>query len=170
MKPTSNCNLLGFPSPGLCQTKCRNKKIYTKQEVCINRGFAQRSTHLYVQDFAPLLGFFFVQGGKEKSNKMRYWIHFIKRILNFTWVCVCANILVTQLQFFIMIWTRKVLGHFGVFSNTRLGERKPTWRSQVWCLAKLAWYDVTWKSSMFDRHTTDWQHMMHAVFPNGQPK
>ena len=27
------------------------------------------------------------------------------------------------------------------------GERKPTWWSLGWCLAKLAWYDVAWKPS-----------------------
>ena len=27
-------------------------------------------------------------------------------------------------------------------------KRKPTWRSRVWWLAKLAWYDVTWKPSI----------------------
>ena len=27
-------------------------------------------------------------------------------------------------------------------------KRKPTWRSRVWRLAKLAWYDVTWKPSL----------------------
>ena len=27
-------------------------------------------------------------------------------------------------------------------------KRKPTWRLRVWWLAKLAWYDVTWKSSI----------------------
>ena len=25
-------------------------------------------------------------------------------------------------------------------------NRKPTWRSRVWWLAKLAWYNVTWKT------------------------
>ena len=31
-------------------------------------------------------------------------------------------------------------------------KRKPTWRSRVRWLAKLAWYDVTWKSSILVQH------------------
>ena len=38
--------------------------------------------------------------------------------------------------------------HFVVFVSTRPCRRKPTWRSQLWWLAKLVWCNVTWNLSI----------------------
>ena len=39
-----------------------------------------------------------------------------------------------------------ILSHFSIQA---CGDRKPTWRSRVRWLAKFAWYDVTWKPSIW---------------------
>ena len=70
------------------------------------------------------------------------------KIWNFNWVCV---LILLSLGRNLVLWyelNKKVTRHFVVFCYTRPCERKPTWRSRVGWLAKLAWYDVTWKPSI----------------------
>ena len=51
------------------------KIFYPEGSLFRNRGFARRATHLYAHDFAPLLGFLYVQ--KQKQNALLFWNHFI---------------------------------------------------------------------------------------------
>ena len=47
--------------------------------ICAYRGFAQRSTHLYMHDFAPPRGFLFEWRSIEKNKKPTVLISFIAR-------------------------------------------------------------------------------------------
>ena len=100
------------------------------------RGFAR--THLYVYDFALLLGFLFIERGMENNNKTHIFFYLLhNRISNFTRVCV---LIVTQ--FGIMIWTKwKFWDILLCFPVSDCGKRKPTWRSPVWWLAN--WLNMT---------------------------
>ena len=76
---------------------------------------------LHAHDFASFLGFLYVQCGMEKHNKHAIILDSLQnRILNFTRVCVLM-FSSPSCNLVFMIWTKwKVLGHFVVFSNTRL--------------------------------------------------
>ena len=41
-----------------------------------------------------------------------------------------------------MIWNKKFQDIFLYSTILACGDRKPTWRSQVWRLAKLSWHDL----------------------------
>ena len=66
------------------------------------------------------------------------------RILNFLGVCV---LIFLSLGCNLVMWyvlNKKLWDLFLLFPIPSNVNRKPTWRSRVWWLAKFAWYDVTW--------------------------
>ena len=146
---------------GLCRKGQKSESVMrsvieVKQVSCYattichsNRGFAWRGTQLYAHDFAPLLGFLFVWCSIEKDNK---------KCLNFsfTWqndlkfppsVCVliCMSLCWNLVLWYELDKYRDILLCLPIPSHAK---RKPTWRSGVWWLTKLACYDVTWKPSI----------------------
>ena len=89
------------------------------------------------------------QPKKIKKNKKNAWSSVLShgRIWNFN--RVCADILVTQLQS--IMWyelNKKLWNILLLVPIPSHASRKPTWQSRIWWLAKFAWYDATWKTSI----------------------
>ena len=115
-----------------------------------NRGFVRRGAHLYAHDFCPAPWFSFLYGAVwSKTTKPAFSFDLLySKIWNFNRVCVLKFL---SLGRNLVLWyelNKKVTRHFVVFSYARTCKRKPTWWSQLGWLAKLAWYDVTWKPSI----------------------
>ena len=137
---------LSAPPPGTWPDFAATHPCVTLLKYCTIEGL----THLCAHDFAPLLGFLLHSTVRRKTKK-KHAIFFYsshKRILNFTWVFVLIFLslscsLVLWYELYEKLWD--ILLCFPMPDN---GARKPPWWLRVWWLAKLAWYDVTWKPSI----------------------
>ena len=110
-----------------------------------NRGFAWRGTHLRMHNFATSLGFLLNFAVWRKITKLFIILDSVhKRISNFTQVRV---LIFLSLACSLVLWhiLNKKFWDFVVFPIPNYMEWKPSWRLKVRWLAKLAWYDVTWK-------------------------
>ena len=123
--------------------KCQNTQALP--HIYIYRWFTRRGTHLYAHDFATPLGFLFVWGGIEKNNKKRlnFWFTLWKELLEILIFLSRSYNLVLWYELNKKFWD--ILLYFPIPLHVK---RKPTWRLRAWWLAKLAWYDVTWKPSI----------------------
>ena len=115
------------------------------------RGFARRGMHLRAHDFSKSFGFLLHSAVWRKTTKnARTFDLLYGRIWNFMGVCVliflslgCNSVMWYELN-------KKLWNILLLFPIPSHENRKPTWRSRVWWLAKSAWYDVTWKPPIGD--------------------
>ena len=108
--------------------------------------FAWRGTYLRVHDLKKSLGFLLHTAVWKKTPKYAITFDLLYgRIWNFTGVCV---LIFLSLGCNLVMWyeqNNKLWNLFLLFPIPSHVNKKPTWRSQLWWLAKFAWYDVTWK-------------------------
>ena len=114
-----------------------------------NRDFARRGTH-YTRMILPrsVVSFLYSAVWRKTTKRAIILDSLHNRISNFTQVC---ELIFLSLCCSLVLWyiiSEKFWDILLCFPIPDYGAKKPTWRSRGRWLAKLAWYDVTWKPSM----------------------